>query len=240
MTKSTTALTAAAVLISVVAGYCQRGGYLNRPESYSRRSFYVLAGWTGGPHFTKFVEWANTYYETTFLTDDRIDDFGGGLSFCAGLSHRFARHLALDFDFALHSVSTSKLYINHNPAIPISDQAQELDMNVAEFSASLPVIFQFSPNQPLVPFLAIGISAFSIRLDHAIDYNIRHTKVALAAGFSAGTQIRLDNRLSLNARGRWTAGKTTMPVSAIYGQPDRFQLNLATSQFLIGILYGID
>ncbi len=228
------------VLISAVAAPAQRGGYLSQPEGYSRRSFYVLAGWTGGPHFTKFVEWANTYYETTFMTDDRIGDFGGGLSFCAGIRHRFARHLALEFDFALHSVSTSKLFVNHNPTVPIPDQAQELDMNVAKFSASLPVLFQFSSDQKFVPFLAIGISAFSIRLDHAIEYNIRHTEVALAAGFSAGAQIKIDDRLSLDARSEWTAGKTTMPVSAIYGQPDRFQLNLATSQFLVGIMYGID
>lgn len=220
-------------------GLCQRSFQIE-PPLYNKRSLFIYAGYNSGPHFTKFVEWANAFYAANFMTDDKIDDFGGGLSFCAGIRHRFARYLAVEFSFGLHSVSTKKKFTNNNPSIPFPYQIQELDMNVAQFSASAPVILQLINDQRVIPYISAGVTAFSIRLDHAIDYTVRHTKVALAANFSAGMQVKIDNRLAANLRGLWTAGKATMPVSSIVGQPDEFELNLSTAQFQAGIIYDID
>ena len=113
----------------------------------------------------------------------------------------------------------------------------ELELNIVAISASVPVIFQFSKNQKIVPFIAAGVSIYPMRLDHAVDYWIRHTKTALAGNFGVGLDTKIMSKTWVTFRGDWTYGKVNMPVSQVIGGPDHFELDLNTTQIHAGIMH---
>jgi hypothetical protein len=216
-----------------------RGGY-RYTEPFERRAFFVQLGYAWGPSFSKYFDWANNFYRDNFYSTEHIKDFSGGLDFGLGIRNRFSRFFAVEFDFAVHSVTRRQTFLNNNPDIAISAHQQNLDLNVAKFTASLPILLDFSDRQPVVPFVAAGISLFSLRLDHSIVYIVRHTKVALAVNFSAGIEKKIQGKIWADIRGDWTLGTTKMPVSQIIGTPGSFDLSLNTAQLHVGILYTIE
>jgi hypothetical protein len=222
-----------------VGAYGQMSHGYGQYREYDNRSVFVLAGYARGPHFPKFIDWANNFYADHYGSTDKISDFSGGLNFAAGLRNRFSSNFAIEFDFAVHSTTTKRQFNGFDGAIPFS-QSQYLDLNVAQITVSPMIVFDFSKKQLIVPFVSAGVSIFSMRLDHAIDYYVRHTKVALASNFSIGIETRLTGRLWGDIRGDWTIGSTQMPVSQINGQPESFNMSLNTAQIHFGILYALD
>ena len=205
-------------------------------ETFSKKSFYFLLGYTQGPYFDDYVDWINQYYRDNYSSNETMEDFNGGFSFSAGFRNRFTRYFAFDFDFAFHSMRVKKTYYRSYDGARVG--YQNLQMNVAIFTGSVPIILEFYDNQPLVPFIAAGISIFSLRLDHTIQWSERHIKTAIAGNFSIGCEVKLTQKLYADVRADWTLGEVNMPVTQIIGQPDNFDLSLSTTQLQIGILYG--
>jgi hypothetical protein len=220
------------VLTISVSAIAQQEISYQDTETFSEKSFYFLMGYTQGPYFDDYVDWINQYYRDNFTSNDIMNDFDGGFSFSAGFRNRFTRYFAFDFDFAFHSMRIKKTYYGTQVGF------QDLQMNVAIFTGSVPIILEFYDNQLLVPFIAAGISIFSLRLDHTINWGERHIKTAIAGNFSIGCEIKLTQKLYADLRADWTLGKVKMPVTQIVGQPDNFNLSLDTTQLQIGILYG--
>jgi hypothetical protein len=225
-----------AALTPAAFGQLSRG--YKKSRNYDEQSFFILAGYCQGPHFSKFVDWANAHYADEFGSTDRMKDFGGALDFAVGIRQRFSSYFGLEFDFSFHSSTIKKQFNGYDGGTPFS-QTQHLDLDVNQITVSPLILFDFSEKQPIVPFVAAGVSIFSMRLDHAIDYYVRHTKVALASNFSVGAETRITGKLWGDIRGDWTIGSADMPVSQIYGQPENFNMNLNTAQIHFGIIYGI-
>ena len=227
------------VLSVYLPAFAQSRYGFRQPRQYDTRSAYLLLGYAWGPHFSDFIDWANNYYASNFNSTDRISDFDGGLSMTIGLRNRFSPNFALEFDFAIHSVGTKKTFLGQGPAAGFQE-TQNLDLNIAAFTISPMILFEFSEKQLVVPFVSAGVTIYSLRLDHVIDYGTINTKVAPASNFSAGLETRLGRKLWGDIRGDWTIGRASMPVSYINNEPDRFDLSLNTVQFHLGIIYGID
>jgi hypothetical protein len=236
MKKITTLLVVFIIAVMTVRPIdAQQETHYQDPGNINSRSFFFLLGYTQGPYFNDYVNWANQYYRDNFWSSDSMSDFEGGLSFSAGFRSRFSRHFAFEFDFAFHSMKTKKAFYNNITGVLIG--AQDLRMNVAIFTGSVPLIFEFYDQQPLVPFIAAGVSIFSIRLDHTIMWGERHIKTALAGNFAVGCEIKITRKFCTPIRVDWTLGKIKMPVTQIQGQPNSFNLNLNVTQIQVGILY---
>jgi hypothetical protein len=214
----------------------QNRNAFKQPGAYDESSFFILLGYLQGPHFDEFVDWANEFYSENFNSTDSIGDFKGTVDFSLGLRVRFSRHFALEVDFMTATKRISEIF-NGYDSTAARHFAHDLELNVVAVSASVPVIFQFSQNQRIVPFIAGGISIFPMRLDHSVDYFIRHTKTALAANFGIGLDTKIMPKTWITLRGDWTYGKTNMPVSQVIGGPDHFEMDLNTAQFHIGIMH---
>jgi hypothetical protein len=231
------------VIISIIAGltsiaFGQLSRGYDKHRGYDEQSVFILAGYAKGPHFAKFVDWANAHYANEFGSTDRMKDFGGALNFAAGLRQRFSSYFGLEFDFSFHSTNIKKQFDGFDSGVPFS-QLQNLNLDVNQITVSPLILFDFYDKQPIVPFVAAGVSIFSMRLDHAIDYYVRHTKVALASNFSVGVETKITGKLWGDFRGDWTIGSADMPVSQLNGQPESFNMSLNTAQIHFGVLYGI-
>lgn len=224
------------IALMVSPAWSQNRNAFRQPGTYDESSFFILLGYLQGPHFDKFVDWANEYYSENYNSTDSIGDFKGTVDFSLGLRVRFSRHFALEVDFMTATKRISQIFNGYDSTI-IYHIPHDLELNVVAISASVPVIFQFSQNQRIVPFLAAGVSIFPMRLDHTVTYMIRHTKTALAGNFGIGLDTKIIPKTWITMRGDWTYGKTNMPVTQIYGQPEHFELDLNTVQFHVGILH---
>lgn len=226
------------LLVTMSSAYAQRGSiYGESAFYYDKSSFFITVGWLNGPSFKDYVDWANQAYAETFGSTEIMDDFGGSFCLTLGLRSRFSRYFAFEVDFMTSSKSTNQSFFNGDDSyIPI-----EMDMTVGAISFSLPVIFQFSARQTVVPFVAAGATVFPLRLDHRIGYSIRHTKTALAGNFAAGLEYQIVPRWWITARADWTFGKANMPVSQVYEplSDDNYELDLTTTCFHIGVMRGL-
>ncbi len=222
--------------ITLSSAQAQRHSRYRSVERYDRNSVFILLGYSSGPSFEDFVDWANDYYGNLngFNSSDSIKDFTGAVDFSAGLRVRFSRFIASEFDFTTYTLRTKQNFFGTSNDIITHD----LELNVMIISASVMVLFDFVENQRFLPFIASGVSVFPIRLDHRIDFWDRHTKTALAVNFAVGLDTQISSKYWASLRADWTLGKTQMPVSPIYGQPYRFELDLSTSQLHAGVLYG--
>lgn len=210
-----------------------RGGY-GRPSEGSQNSLFLLMGYTRGPYFDDFVNWANKYYAEEIGSTDSISNFKGGFDFSIGLRTRVSRQFALEFDFLTYVTKIQQVFRGQQG----QTISQTLELNVAVMTVSGLVLFQFYDTQRIVPFVGTGISVFPVRLDQRIDFWERHTKTALAGNLAAGLEAKLYGKVWGTLRGDWTLGKTSLPVSYPYGQPDHFELNLTTAQLQAGVIYS--
>jgi len=224
------------ILLAVSPAWSQSRKMYGQPGEYNESSFFILLGYLDGPHFDEFVDWANEYYSTNYNSTDSIGDFKGTADFSLGLRVRFSRHFAFEVDFMTATKRISEIFNGFRDSTTYHIP-HELELNIVAISASVPVILQFSKSQRIVPFLAAGVSVFPMRLDHAIDYWIRHTKTALAGNFGVGLDTRIMSKTWVTLRGDWTYGKANMPISQVYGGPDHFELDLNTTQIHAGIMH---
>jgi len=234
--KSKACLIILIIVMMISPAWSQNRNAFRQPGTYDESSFFILLGYLQGPHFEEFADWANEFYSENYNSTDSIGDFKGTVDFSLGLRVRFSRHFALEVDFLTATKRISKIF-NGYDSTTVYQIPHELELNVVAISASVPVIFQFSQNQRIVPFLAAGISIFPMRLDHTIVYTLRHTKTALAGNFGIGLDTKIMPKTWVTLRGDWTYGKTNMPVSQATGGPDHFELDLNTTQFHIGVLH---
>lgn len=226
------------ILLSVNAA-CQIANGYDRKAEYENQSVFVLVGYVWGPHFSDFIDWTNNHYAREFDSTDRIKDFQGGIDISAGLRKRFSRYFGMEFKVGYHTSSIKKRFDGYDEAIPFS-QTQNLNLDVMKIAVSPMILFDFYDKQPFVPFVSAGVTFFSMRLDHAIDYYVRHTKVALASNFSIGVETPLTRKIKGDIRGDWTIGDAQMPVTQIYGQPESFKMSLNTSQIHFGVVFGLE
>jgi hypothetical protein len=223
-----------ALLLIPVFVQAQGSGRFGRPFDYDKSSAYMLIGYIGGPSFEEYVDWANNAYEDLYGSPEKLDDFGGAVCFTIGLRSRFSRYFALEVDFLTSTKKAEVSYsIPNEPPIP-----QELDLTIGAISFSIPIIFQFSNQQLIVPFVAAGVTVFPLRLDHR---PFRHTKTVLAGNFAAGLESQIASRWWLSARIDWTFGKANMPVTQTFQPPsyDKYEMDLSTTQIQLGVLRGI-
>ena len=227
------------LILSVIILTClpAYGQIFTAPDYYEHNLFFMTGGAMIGPKFDSFVNWANQFYPDQFGSPERISDFGNTFDFSVGMRTRFAYHFAFEIDFSTSLKKTRKSFdVGGGQVI-----SQELELNTAIVTASVPVIFQFTNRQPIVPFVAAGVSIFPIRLDHYISTLgwRRYTKTALGANFSVGIDSKIRGRFWLTARGDWTYGNTNMEVTQGFpGEPDHFSLDLNTTTIQAGVMYA--
>jgi hypothetical protein len=101
------------------------------------------------------------------------------------------------------------------------------------------LIFQFTEQQRVIPFIAAGGTVFPLRLDHQLTtWGRRLTKTALAGNFSFGLESKVHGKMTATARFDRTFGKAKMPVSHPDYAPEKFDIDLSTTQIQAGILYS--
>jgi len=230
------------LFIAVEPSRSQAQSRYNYPSNFERNSFFFLVGYTNGPYFDDFTDWANDYYHETYESNDSIGNFSGGFDFSIGLRIRFSRHFASEFDFLTYTMNIRKQF--KGTGIHVNESvSHDLELNVAIISGAVLVLFDFTDNQHFVPFIGTGLSVFPLRLDHRIDFRERHTKTALTVNFSAGLDVSITSKLWTTIRCDWTLGKANMPVSQIQYEsgslsPASFSMDLSTTQIQAGIMYG--
>ncbi|OGC94959.1 MAG: hypothetical protein A2W25_11365 [candidate division Zixibacteria bacterium RBG_16_53_22] len=208
------------------------GGYLTN-------GFYVQAGYTSGPSFSAFFDYINS---TNHLTNG-IGNFGGNASFSVGYISRFHRNFALDVGFSIYGMNKEFEIPDTASAIPESRTRHELNYQSAIFTGTMPIILEFSSNQPVVPYIGIGISIFSLRLDHyrALEA-LRDTRTAVGGHFGGGVAVKITRKLWLDLRGRWHAGISHLLTlerdsDTVALDFREFEIKQNVSQFSLGFDY---
>ena len=237
----TISITAMLILLAMMPSARAQRGDIYGGESfyYDKSGFFIAMGYIDGPDFQDYINWANEAYPDTAQTG-LLEDFGSGFCFSVGLRSRFSRYFAFEVDFQTASKKRRNSY-RQDPYEPIP---VSLDLTIASINFSVPVIFQFSQNQPAIPFVAAGVSVFPLRLDHRVGpYEIRQTKTALAGNFACGVDISFMSHWYITARADWTFGKANMPVTSYeVGPPyseEHYEMDLSTTSIQIGVMRGL-
>jgi opacity protein-like surface antigen len=227
------------LLICAAASAQNRGERSLADAGYLANGFYVQAGYARGPSFSSFFDYINTTYHLT----RGIDNFGGNASFSLGYISRFHRNFALDVGFSIYGMNKEFEVVDTVSALPESRIRQELNYQSAIFAGSLPVILEFSSKQPVVPYIGIGISIFSLRLDHyrGVDA-LRDTRTAVGGHFGGGVAVKITKKLWLDLRGRWHAGTShllTLEHNSGTAALDfrEFEIKQNVAQFSLGFDY---
>jgi opacity protein-like surface antigen len=197
---------------------------------YRSEGFYFLLGGTIGPTFSDFFGYINQTYRSA-----NMKKFGSNVSFNLGYISRFRRNFAVDAGFSIYSLSSKKAFADTGNYSPIRIN-RELDYQAAVFTATLPLYFEFSPTQPVVPYVGVGISIFSMRLDDFYNNDaLRDSRVAVGGHFEAGVSFKLTPNIWLDARGRWHGGNGHLKTFENNFQDFSIKQNIA--QYGIGVDY---
>jgi hypothetical protein len=191
-------------------------------------------GYLDGPSFQDYIDWANGFWGDDLGASERLSDFDPGFCLSLGLRTRFSQYFALEVDFMTATKGTRTLYHTTNDGSFYND----LDLTIGAITLSVPLIFQFTEKQRVIPFIAAGGTVFPLRLDHAIEWTDRWSKTALAGNFSFGLESKIKSKLTVTARLDRTFGKAKMPVTRLVGTPENFDIDLSTTQIQAGILYS--
>ena len=135
-----------------------------RNRDYQRthsEGFYINMGVANGPEFSEFFNYVNDYYQVS--DDQKLGQFDNGFDVGLGYLVRLYPNFALDVGFSIYRLKSSGQFDNNNPAISVPYVDHDLDYQVGLFSASVPVLLDFDRRQPIVPYVGIGISIFSMR-----------------------------------------------------------------------------
>jgi opacity protein-like surface antigen len=204
---------------------------------------YLIIGGAIGPTFSDFFSYINSTYQMRFQNNgESIRNFGSNVSLSLGYISRFHRNFALDVGFSIYGLH-SKGRISNRDGNPDSlgfFVRHELDYQVGIFTATLPIIFEFSPRQPVVPYVGIGVSVFAMRLDDFRDDGIfseafRDTRTSVGGHFEAGVAFKISQRIWLDARARWHDG--TGHLSTLEENFRDFGVKQSVSQYGVGVDY---
>lgn len=206
--------------------------------------FYGNIGVVNGPAFGDFFDYINDTYSQRFNnTVDKIDHFGSAAVVGAGYLYRFYPNFALDVGFSIYRLKSSGKIINNNYPLEGPPHLQhELEYQVGIFSATIPVLLDFSIKQPVVPYVGIGISVFAMRLDDFVDDGIiqdayRDTGSSVGGHFEAGTLVRLTRKIWINIMGRWYKGSGNLRAFEPSRFLSKFKIEHDISQLSAGVVY---
>jgi hypothetical protein len=208
---------------------------------YLTSGFYVQAGYTHGPSFSDFFN----YVEEQYMSSDNIGNFGGNVSMHIGYISRLSRNFALDIGFSIYGMSKSFRVVNRNPALTdLFFVDHELKYQSAIFTGTVPILLEFSPRQRIVPYVGIGLSIYSLRMDDyrdlifatgRISEALRDTRTAAGGHFETGLAFKISRRLWIDLRGRWHAGNAH--IMTLENYPADFEIRQTLSQYSLGIDY---
>jgi len=205
--------------------------------------FYGNIGVVNGPDFADFFDYINDTYSVRFINRvDKIDKFGSAAVVSAGYLYRFYPNFALDVGFSIYQLKSSGEIINNNPAETQLRLRHELEYQVGLFSATIPVLLDFSVRQPVVPYVGIGISVFAMRLDDFVDDGFivdayRDTGTSVGGHFEAGTLVRVTPKIWINLKGRWYKGSGHLRAFEPPNRLSKFKIDHDISQLSAGVIY---
>ncbi len=219
-----------------------------RNDDYDRvhsEGFYINLGMTNGPDFADFFNQTNEFYQTRFLnTEEELDRFDKGVNIGLGYIVRLYPNFALDVGFSIYRLKSSGTIENRNPTFPERYVRHELEYQVGIFSATVPVLLDFDPRQPVVPYAGIGVSIFSMRLD---DYRsdglnaeiLRETNTAVGGHFETGLFIKISKRIWIDFKARWHSGSANLRTLEPPPLPDmaRYKIKQDIAQLTLGGVY---
>jgi len=197
---------------------------------YHSEGFYLLLGGTFGPSFSDFFNYISNTYPTS-----KLKDFGGNASFSLGYISRFHRNFAVDAGFTIYNMKSRGVFADTGVfSSHLIDR--EFDYQAAIFTGTIPIYFEFNPGQPVVPYIGIGISIFSMRLDDYYNSDAyRDSRVAVGGHFEAGLALKLTPRIWVDARGRWHGGSGHLATfEKNFGD---FTIRQSVAQYGLGIDY---
>jgi hypothetical protein len=206
---------------------------------YLTNGFYIHLGYTTGPSFSTFFD----YIKDTYQPDGSLENFDGNVSVSIGYLSRLHRNIALDVGFSIYGMNKEFSVVDTSSLIPEARIRHELNYQSAIFTGTVPIILEFSPSQPVVPYFGVGLSIFSLRLDHyRASEALRDTRTSVGGHFEGGMGIKLTRKLWIDLRGRWHTG--TSHLLTLEDDPDtiefdfrEFEIRQNVSQYSLGISY---
>ncbi len=236
--KSLALVSAFFFLVTSAAGQERPGG-----DRVFTEGFYGNIGLVNGPDFADFFDHINDTYSVRFInTVDKIDKFGSAAVVSAGYLYRFYPNFALDVGFSIYQLKSSGEIVNYNPADPRPGLQHDLEYQVGIFSATIPVLLDFSVRQPVVPYVGIGISIFAMRLDDFVNDGFiqdgyRDTGTSVGGHFEAGTFVRLTGKIWINLKGRWYKGSGHLRAFEPPDRLNKFKIEHDISHMSAGVVY---
>jgi len=233
------------VFVTVLIALLAVDAFGQRRTAYQRthsEGFYINMGVANGPEFSEFFSYVNDYYQVS--DDQKLDRFDNGFDVGLGYLVRLYPNFALDVGFSIYRLKSSGRFPDGNSAIPEAYVDHDLDYQVGIFSASVPVLLDFDRRQPIVPYVGIGISIFSMRLDDIrFDGNLysskRETNTSVGGHFETGLFFKLNKKIWIDFKARWHSGSAHLRTAEprppdIFG---RFKIEQDLSQFTLGAVY---
>ena len=205
--------------------------------------FYGNIGVVNGPEFSSFVDYVNDYYGERYLnTSDQLDRFGKAPTMSLGYILRLYPSFALDVGFSIYNLRTKGEIINNNQTYPEYGVRHDLEYQVGVFSVTVPVLFDFSPKQPVVPYVGIGVSIYAMRLDDIKDDGFRvvgsrDTGTAVGGQFETGFYTKISRKLWIDLKGKWHNGSGDLRAQEPGIQFDKFKIDQDLTQFSAGVVY---
>lgn len=205
--------------------------------------FYANIGVVNGPEFASFVNYVNDYYGERFLNStDRLDKMGNAATVNLGYLLRLYPSFALDVGFTIYNLETKGEIFNNNPAYPEFGVRHDLEYQVGIFSVTVPVLFDFSPKQPIVPYVGIGVSIYAMRLDDIKDDGTfvtgsRDTGTAVGGHFESGLYVKITRKIWIDLKGKWYNGSGSLRAQEPDIFFDKFTIDQDLSHFSAGVVY---
>jgi|GEM_PF-5130682 len=234
-------------ILSVALACLSFGQKTSEYHRVHSEGFYVNFGVADGPDFADFFNYTNEFYQARFQnTSEELDRFGKGFNMGLGYIVRLYPNFALDVGFSIYRLKSSGRIVNLNTqSFPEDYIDHELEYQVGIFSATIPVLLDFDPRQPAVPYAGIGISIFSMRLDDIRDdgYNpaeiLRETNTSVGGHFETGLFVKISKRIWIDFKARWHSGSAELralepPPPADFG---KYRVQQDLSQITLGGIY---
>jgi len=215
----------------------------DKPSSVRTEGFYFNVGVVNGPSFAEFFDYVNETYALN--SEKKMSNFSNTVAFGGGYFLRLYPNFALDVGISIYRQESNALIESFEAGIPISIR-HDIEYQVGVFTASVPVLLEFDPRQPVVPYAGIGISIYAMRLDdYRVDYvNFweqfqRDTNTSVGGQFEVGALIKISKKFWIDGRAAWQSGsgrlKTLEPDPPFV--LDKYKVEQDVSQFSIGVLY---
>jgi opacity protein-like surface antigen len=218
-----------AILLAVAMAVPSLAQRRHAGRQYGSEGVYLFVGGTFGPSFSDFVDYVNSVDYPV----KRLENFGGNASLAMGYISRFHRNFGIDVGVSFYGLNSKGVFSDPNGTIPEAQLNRRLEYKAAIFTGTLPIYFEFGPPQPVVPYVGVGISIFSMTLDDYFgNYAWRDTRTAVGAHFQAGLGVKLTSRFWIDLRGRWHAGSGHL--STLEDNFRDFAINQNIAQYALG------